>query len=746
MMLAENVIIKPGIGGSSITWPHRVLAVERERDLVILIKFPGEPNEQGKIKTHIDGPVHLGLHDLENQLERGTIAVTKLKAAGAWSMTDQDYVAAGKNETERTRRQERLRRRDQAWQLIEPIVRDESLRDIALDTRKRRTRILKQATERGLNPTTVYRTLHIYMASGGVLNSLIPATDRCGAPGKEKEHRTKLGRPSRVAKADPDYKPYVLQESDKQRLATGFLLARKTVSQHDAYLLTCAAHWSVITNETGRELKLDLLPEHLRPTFSEFKHWGRRLNTTLCRKRRLGIDRLREKKKITAGSTQDQVVAIGQIAMLDSTSTDVYLTSMWSRRKKLPPMHRTIVKEIRSTAVIGFYVGWESPSSATSLLAILSSAESKIEICRRFGITITDDDWPFFLSKLFLVDNGEMKAQILTEAERQFRFGIEYVKAYNGQGKSSVENQHHTDHKRLDHKLEGATFGRARERGEDHPALGAIWNFWEYMHEYIQMIIAYNNEEVPHLAPTAMKKAGIKPTRINVMKWLMERNMRADVPYEVEQLRAFTMPSVPAVMTANGIHLLMPNSTRRLPGHRFYLPELQVTPAFRKALEKDGSVPIFVKCASDDLSCVWFATDDGLLKIPNVEADDDLLCEGTLTDWIQYIESEDLRKDLQRTVRDQEQLDTLLRRKATATRGKRQLAAEDEAAGKKQSKASTRANLKSNRAEEMRQLRAQDSTALGDPPETEQATSPMSKERIPSDAAVSAMDDFMRDS
>lgn len=500
-------------------------------------------------------------------------------------------------------------------------------------------------------------------------------------------------------------------------------------------MLTCGVFWSTLLPDKTTKL----LPPNERPTKTEFKYWGKKLNTAQGRKKRIGSHEWAS--QIAAGSTQDQVCAVGQMAMIDSTSTDVYLVSMMSRLKKLPPMHRTIIKEIRSTAVIGFHMSWEDPSSATALQAILSSAESKVGLCARFGITIKEEDWPSLLCKLYLADNGEMKAAFITEAEKEFRFGVEYVKAYSGQSKSDVENQHHTDHKRLDHKAPGNTEGRERERGEDNPADHALWNYYEYMREFLLMVIEYNNEEVPHLAPTAMLKEGVAPTRINILKWMMARNMRADIPCNVDQLRGYTLPSKSAVMTKTGIRLLMPDGIRHVPQLRFFAPELQKSHHFAEAVKKGGSVAIKVKYRDDDLSHVWIALPSGLTRIPNVSSDEEFIREATLVDHLQWTASEDLRKDKKKPEEDQAKLDTLLRREGITGRAKKEVKQERAALPKKPSKKETRSDLRRKRDEEMAALRAQSSP----PPEPDRAPSDKAPESEPSQAAFDAMDKFMEE-
>ncbi len=737
MILSENTVIKPGIGRSPIDRPHRVLMIDKELGIASAIELPGALGKNGKRTTHVRGPKMFELKALEESLSRNALVVTTYAAPGHWIMSDEEYLDAVTTEKERKKREMRLKLRDTAWELISPIIGEISIRDIARNPTRLRSKILKQSSVCDVNPTTVYRTVHTYLASGGVRSSLIPNMHLRGAPGKEKVQSTKLGRKSRLEKIEvtPGAR-YTLTEADKQRLANGYLLRGKGRTVEDAFLLTSQVFWSKICAD-GTTL---LLPPNERPTKIEFKYWGKKRNTIEGRKKRIGSDAWIS--KVTAGSTKDQVCAVGQMAMIDSTSTDVYLVSMMSRLIKLPPMRRTIVKEIRSTAVIGFYVGWENPSAETALQAVLSSAESKVEICARFGIEIKDEDWPALLCKLYLADNGEMKAKYITEAEKEFRFGVEYVKSYSGQSKSDVENQHHTDHKRLDHKLPGTTKGKQRERGEVHPAIEALWNYYEYMREFLLMVIEYNNEEVAHLAPTAMLKEGIAPTRINILKWMMKCNMRADIPCQVDHLRAYTLPSKPAVMTKTGIRLLMPDGRRHVPHIRFYAPALMQSPAFAEAVKCGGSAGIKVKFKEDDLSQVWFTLPSGLTRIPNVTSDDDFKRESTYVDHVQWTESEDLRKDKQGPSNEQAKLNTLLSREATTMRAKKQTNSELAALSKKPSKKELKSQLLKNREEEMAALRSQKNVPSEPSRKEQTTTSGISYSQASSDAMEKFMQEF----
>ena len=706
MIPALGYIIRQGVGEQRLPGPQRVLAIAADRDAVWLINIPRDRSETNRKAVHMLGPRRYSLAGLSDAIERGQLVMENVPLPAIWLMTDADYVSDAPNKRERERREWRLKRRDQRWMIIEAIIGDYTAQQIVPVAYMLRENILAQAKIHHLSAPSIYSWIHRYWAGRECLNSLIPDTSQCGGPGKPKrQSERRLGRKSRCFKEGVVESPgYILKEGDTELLAYGYALVKPGLTLFDAYVLTSGAYWSqTVQNEHGR-MEYELLPAHQRPTQVQFEYWGRKLYGEPFRRRMMGVDHWATSTLAVAGSAQDQVHAVGQMAMIDSTSTDIYLTSELSRLKVLPPMHRTVVIDVRSTFVPGFYCGWEDPSSETSLQAILCASGDKAEFAARFGIELGEDEWPGMTHRLYLADNGEMKSEAMKEAEKHFRFGVEFAKAYSGQSKSLVENQHHTAHKALDHKLPGTTRGRQRKRGEPPPPTKALLNYSEYIRELILVVLAYNKEEVPDLAPIDMKIAGVPPTRVNVFRWLRDHNMRADISCDLNQLRAFTLPDRKAVMRRDGIHLLMDDGIRHLPGHRFYMEDLTRDVRWRLAATKHSSVLMRVKLDAQDLSHVWLPTSTGLLQIPNVLADQIVQEKVTLADWTQWVASEDLRTDQCRQVHDQEGLNTVLRRGAVTVQAARQKRAAEASLPRKPSKQRQASELRKNKAEEMEHL------------------------------------------
>lgn len=674
MIPVPGHIIRPGLGTPILTGAHRVLSVKQLAEAVWLISLNEGNCQNVESRRYCLGPKYYPLPLISEALERGALIMESVPLPGLWQMTDADYLKSAPSDRERKLRSKRLESRDFRWRAVHAVVGDQLARDLVPTTNRLADTVRSTAKLYKRSVPTIYSWVHRYWAGGECLNSLLPNTNLCGGPGKRKPYSPRRkGRKPRLYKAGlAQSEGYVLQDVDKERLAAGYALIKPGVTMHDAYLETMGVYWAETTQDEAGRWNCRLLPESLRPTEVQFAYWGRVLHGTPLRRKIAGLENWQTSTLAMAGSAQDQVHAVGQMAMIDSTSSDIYLTSAISRHKILPPMRRTIVVDVRSTAVMGFYMGWEPVSSITSLQAILCSSEDKAELAARFGIKINPDDWPGMLHRLYLADNGEMKSLALQKAEQNFHFGVEYAKSGSGQSKSLVENQHHTDHKALDHKLPGTTRGRRAERGESNPANAALWNYHEYMHEYILAVLEFNSEEVPHLAPFEMRTEGLSPTRMNIFRWMRDHGMRADISFDMGQLRAYLLTERRAVMKRDGIHLLMDDGIRRLPGHRFFCGELTSLHSWQSAAERGKGISLVVKINPQDLSRVWLATDTGLLAVPNVEAEQALLEEMTLTDCVMDVNDKDLRLDSKRVEDDQLGIDTIIRRLQITNSAKRE--------------------------------------------------------------------------
>lgn len=693
--------------------PSRVIAICTQTSRVWLIALPtcteSKPLRQ---QAYLKGPFAIPFVTCEQWKTGHQVYTVQLKESAKLELSDKNLLASF-DEKLKPRVERDLKLRNQRYEIVTTVLSSGDDRNVVLtatealsDMTRFREGIRRAAKVHNVTRTTARHLVHLFWAGGSQLNSLMPRFDRCGLPGHSKTSSKKLGRPRRLFKQGLTSNPgFILDAEAKNHIAWGYALAGRDRTLREAYLIMSSRYWA--DHEIGPDGKVvaTLHPEHQRPSLPQFIYWGRKLTQKTIREVLLGPTKFQQATTANGGSVQDQVCMAGQNGQFDGTSTDLYLCSLTSRLKKLPAMTRTILKEVRCGLIIGVYAGWDAPSPTTALKTLLHAVDDKVSFCARFGITITADEWPSFLPRTILADNGELKGSTPSEAESQFGFGIEYTPAQRGDRKGSVESQHHADHKKLDHKLPGNTKGKQRERGEQYPVVNALWNYSEYMQELIRHVLDHNNvEEVPDLAPVEMLMADppIKPTRSNIYRWLLSKNMATEVVVNVSAFRAFTLPDWPAVLHKNGVYIKADILGRkvRVARLRYSSKELVSTGLMSQVKQSGSPIDVTVKFDQEDLSRAWLVTTKGLIPLELQVKDPTFTRKLTLTEWLMFLSERALQSDMEKGERDQYDMQRVLRRADITSTAKAEAGQEEKKLGGRPSKKSLKSNLSMNLAEE----------------------------------------------
>lgn len=731
MRVKPNDLVGNGPGSVFLENTARVLVLSESSKQCWLICLPAlkkEPGKEREIQDYLKAPFKIQIDEFYGLLTSGAIVVLNTRSAVA--LSDADRIAEARAHGKEQSVIRDIQKRDKRFAAIRVLVCEEGsnvLRSIAdlLSDPALPQKIVEAAQRHASSEKSVRHFLHMFLAGGSVKGALCTRYPFCGNPGQPKTQKHHLGRKSNLFKQGLiESDGYVLTDLCKQKIAQGFRLIRHGTTEHDAYITTMSAHWADhhVDERTG-DVRALLLAPHLRPTFDQFIRWGRKLNDTTTTAILLGPVKNSQKTEARGGSEQDLVVALCQLASFDATSTDVYLARLVSRLKKLPPMTRMILKEARLGLIYGVYCGWEPPSPATALQTILHGASPhKQAWAKRFGVDMPADAMPVMLARTHLVDNGEMKGAKPTEAEEQFRFGVDIAPAMRGDRKGGVESEHHSQHKHVDHKLPGSTRGKRPERGDVLPLTEGLFNYFEYMRELIEFIVWRNTvEEVPDLAPDdfLLQDPPIPPTRLNIYRWLTERSMNKSLPVDHEALRAFCLPDCDAVVRKNGIYLeaKMHGRKQLVPRLRFTSDELVATGLLSKVKQTGSPIHTRVKLDKQDLSTAWLPTKAGLIRLSSSVRDTTIHQKLSLTEWIATVEEMATRKALLTGDSDQRDADVLLRRASVHDNAKVELALEIKAKDKPPSRAEMKRNLRGNRAEEIEYLNGlQQANALPPPP------------------------------
>lgn len=719
-------ILDNGPGSAVLTGPVRVLDIDfgKQEPVVWLIdcKRP-HSRQKGQRKHYFCKPYSRSLAEINEYLGSNQCVVLKVPPIAAQALKDSDRLANCKTEKQRTKLLKQFTERDKRFIAITPLVcapnSNIPLRvSEVMGTGDLARQIDKLVEELGCVETTLRNWMNRFWSGGSQKNALIAGYDSCGNLGQAKKQNKKLGRSPRLYKTGHwTTRGYPLSEQDKQRLGHGFSLITKEQIPRDAYLLTSASYWANHEITSTGEVRATLFAKEFRPSFDQFMRWGAKLAQKTALQLIVGETNWRQQRKTVGRTERDSVIAIGQQAFFDGTSSDVYLVSYQNRLKKLEPLTRLILKEARTGIIYGIHCDWSAPSAQTALLAIRHGAlNDKSAWARRFGVEIDKDAIPGLLARHIVADNGELKSQASTEAEEQFGFGISYTPAGQGAAKGSIETEHKRMHAHLDHRLPGSTHGKPRSRGQAHPATEALWNYAEYMRELIKWIVWHNTvEEVPDLAPDDMllSTPRIAPTRKNIYHWLNRKGLNVSLNVDFAALSAFTLPDIDAVIAKNGIRLIAGIHGRktRLLRLRYTSQALAQTGLLTQVKATGKEIPTRVKMDPTDPSQAWLPTRTGMLRITHSVRDQTIIKNLTLHEWRSYCEEQAILNDLAAGAREQHRADTVLRYGAITEKAKAEMKSDLAAQLKKPSRVALVSHLEKNRQQEMELLRRQDRDA-----------------------------------
>lgn len=567
----------------------RIVLVSNAQQGVYYIPYP--KLRRGKKATKVAKiavPKFLSNDELEAMLESLEYSIVEFVRPGSWILTEKkleelaklqrmyketniqgyrrnvEFIGAGSRDFGKW-----LRRLKKNEALVAPIFKsytDRDLIEFGCLAGAIRDRLKDKDCTCGRD--TLLRLVLLKLQGCGHACSLLPAWEFVGSKGSQKFGEKKVGAKNRLVRRKiSEDEGYVCVPADREKLDQGFVkYKRKHISIFDAYLMTMAEHWPGDSEEV-RETKMNrrrserviykLLPPNERPTFRQFRTAAKEHSAS---KVNLG-ERLHSKcNRVLQRQESDEVVAVGQLAMIDSTSEDQTPVSAGSRLKVLSTTWRSVVVEVKTRYILGFYSGFERPSTLTNLLAIYHGAISKVEFCAGYGITITDDEWKSRLCKTIRGDNGELKSLTTFAVMEHSEVSLEFARSWESDDKGTVEGSHHAAHKGADHKNAGTTGGTRLERGEESRDRAACRTHRENQFDFIEWVLFYNNKQpVPHLIPLEMHLDGWKTaTRKEIYEWYERKGYVASEPTDLESLRVHCLPEMEASITREGVKLFNP--------------------------------------------------------------------------------------------------------------------------------------------------------------------------------------------
>ncbi len=538
MKFTLNALIQWEVDGEHGPLIERILYCQPESETVITFD----------VQSKNALPIFRDLSEIENSLSSGHARLLEIDAFRDQRLLREDEIPATHRE-----------RRDKAWKTIEPLVVNTGI-DIFLPE-KRGSMIRAVMKETGTTEKGIYERLRRFWRRGQVKNALLPNYDVIGGRGQQKASEgSKRGRKSSLEKAQGIRLGINVTTRDKENILRvyKFYADRKKWPLTKVYDELLARYYNI-----GHELQADGTLKPILPTadkyltFDQFKYWIQKLTDPVeTLKRREGIGRYNLRRRAILGGSTETIVGPGSKYQIDATIGDIYLLSSRNPNRIIGRPIIYFVIDCFSRMIVGFSVALEGPSWFGMSLALASTTQDKVALCKEFGIEIDYKDWPCNqLCSSLLGDRGELishNAEMLQSA-----LGIQVINAppYRADWKGIIERNFRTTNETLTKWLPGAIYER-RERGDRDYRLDATLNLFQFRQLIIYSILHHNNEHrMKHYRfDEFMVTDQIEPYPLDLWNWGLENRSGALRTLNQDLVRVNLLPSGDASLTERGIY------------------------------------------------------------------------------------------------------------------------------------------------------------------------------------------------
>ncbi len=356
-----------------------------------------------------------------------------------------------------------------------------------------RTRLIKRtAEEHGVTRQTVRNYLKLYLTYN-TISALAP------------KHRT--------AKE----KPLTEDEKNMRWAVNRYVYSRRKNSLSTAYKMMLKEKY---TDGEGK-----LLEKY--PSFNQFRYWyAKNKNLMSYYISREGKSGFMRNHRVLVGDNVQTFAAAPGVAMADSTIVDLYVVSDDRNRVVGRPILAALLDGY-SYLCLGYSLGWEGGEYSLQSLMV-NVITPKKEYCHKFGIEISEEEWPGALPGCIVTDRGSDYAGNTYGQLAELGVKIINLEAYRADEKGVVEKFFDIIQGYFKPYLKGAGvvaeeylergsyFGNYKEK--------SCLTLGEFETILIRCIVYYNSRHIIHNFPFTeeMMEMGIEPYSSRIWKYGLE--------------------------------------------------------------------------------------------------------------------------------------------------------------------------------------------------------------------------------
>ena len=458
------------------------------------------------------------------------------------------------------------RRRDADWDLIRPV---HELGSKQFDPKLRGPVIAEMGSAKRLSHSAIYRRLRRYWQGGRQKNAMVGRwfhrNKRRGRGSilltrlEVKNGQKPVALGGKRADGKPSFHVHAVNRELILKGARDYLYTPRGGSAKIAWLKTIARDFLPKLHSLSPEQISDRLrtvsPDQY-PSLRTFRYWiaddpalkGRLIS-------RWGERTVNLKYRRLVGRTENSVSGPGSAFQIDATKGDIVLVHRVTRR----PIGRAViylVVDCWSHMVVGYYIYLKNAGYDPAALALLGTAEDKVALCGKFGIGISETEWPVAcLPEELIADSELASTRAHALVERRLINSLSITPAYRADLKGLVESMHGALTKSTLTHLDGYSTG-ARKRATVNPAAEAVLDYFQLNQIVIRWILQTNRRILPDCAVTEpmLKDPGFKAnTPLNRWIWGTENVSGKRRKWDATLLKLLLLPRGKARVTRRGI-------------------------------------------------------------------------------------------------------------------------------------------------------------------------------------------------
>ncbi|MEK5357912.1 Mu transposase C-terminal domain-containing protein [Paenibacillus sp. FSL L8-0709] len=446
---------------------------------------------------------------------------------------------------------------EQAKKIIRLIASNDNEPNIFVSA-ERGILVRKASAATGMDKSTISRYLKRYWKRGKTLYSLISDYDKCGAAGKDRKIQKKLGR-KRIYTSQ--YEELVITDDIKRLFRISlekFYYSAKRPTLRRAYEQMIAEYFASERKVEGGSVPIVEIGKAI-PTLGQFRYWFNKWRMKDIKKEvstREGPRKYHQQYKPVLGTTQQDVDAPALVYQIDATILDITIVSTFQRSKILgrPTFYLTICGY--SHMITGYHLTLDPPSWEGAMMSLICACESKVDLCKRFGIEIREEEWPSVgLPQYLLADRGELISGKALSMIEHLNIGVMNTPPFFPMWKPLVERyfgiiQHHATP-----SLPGAVYKDAKDRGVRDNRITASLTLDEINKIILKFILHYNNQHYlsDYIRTTHQIEENVSPIPIKLWNYGIKHKSGKLRQVSPDILRFNMLPSEKATVYANGI-------------------------------------------------------------------------------------------------------------------------------------------------------------------------------------------------